>query len=79
MSNYPQPPPSYTTGKSAYISSDEDIEQPLLGGSPRAGPSGGPIYDQPAHGDVPDDFKVLHPATPGICFLLTCYLVWRDC
>jgi len=56
MSNYPQPPPSYSTSKPAYVASDDE---PLLGGqgSPRAGPSGGGIYNQPAFGDVPDDFK----------------------
>jgi len=34
---------------------EREAQQPLLGGSSRNGPGG--IYDQPAHGDVPDDFK----------------------
>jgi hypothetical protein len=56
MTTYPQPPPSYSTGKPAYVASDD---APLLGGrgSPPAGPSAGGIYNQPAFGDVPDDFK----------------------
>ena len=59
MSNYPQPPPSYSPTKPAY-GSTEDNREPLLGGrfSPEPGPSAGGIYNQPRLGDVPDDFKV---------------------
>ena len=59
MSNYPQPPPSYSPTKPAY-GSTEDNREPLLGGrfSPQPGPSTGGIYNQPRLGDVPDDFKV---------------------
>jgi len=59
MSNYPQPPPSYSTGKPTHISSNENLQEPLLGGrsSPRPEASRSAFYDQPAHGDVPDDFK----------------------
>ncbi|KAF4598069.1 hypothetical protein EYR38_006463 [Pleurotus pulmonarius] len=51
MSQYPVPPPSYgsTPAKPNYR---DDVNEPLLGG-----PSGSAIYDQPAPGDVPDDFK----------------------
>ncbi|KAF8624942.1 hypothetical protein AX17_006968 [Amanita inopinata Kibby_2008] len=58
MSNhYPVPPPSYgasgSTPKQHNIS-DYGAQEPLLGG-PSTGPGG--VYDQPAHGDLPDDFK----------------------
>jgi len=58
MSNHPQPPPSYSTSKPAY-GSTEDTREPLLGGrrSPQPGSSAGGIYNQPHFGDVPDDFK----------------------
>jgi hypothetical protein len=57
MSQYPVPPPSYGTQKpSNNYFEEREAQQPLLGGSSRNGPGG--IYDQPAHGDVPDDFKV---------------------
>jgi len=58
MSNYPQPPPQYSSTKSTQ---NNEAAEPLLGRStsPRPGPShgGGAFYDQPAFGDVPDDFK----------------------
>lgn len=56
MSQYPAPPPSYGSGPSSKPYQD-NATSPLLG-SPRlsAGPSNG-IYDQPAEGDLPDDFK----------------------
>lgn len=53
---FPVPPPSYQaagTSKSPLIPTD--ATEPLLG-HPRS--SGGPIYDQPEAGDLPDDFKV---------------------
>ena len=61
MSNYSQPPPSYSPSKPSYGSA-EDYREPLLGGrqSPQPGPSAGGIYNQPRVGDVPDDFKVSH-------------------
>ncbi|EMD37324.1 hypothetical protein CERSUDRAFT_65023 [Gelatoporia subvermispora B] len=56
--NYTQAPPPYqgSPGKVSSVSQEDEAAQPLLG-SPRAGPSAGGIYDQPAFGDVPDDFK----------------------
>ncbi|PPQ98710.1 hypothetical protein CVT24_003418 [Panaeolus cyanescens] len=58
MSNYPVPPPTYAQGSQApktnYHSTDEAAE-PLLGSSSRGGAGG--FYDQPAQGDLPDDFK----------------------
>jgi len=57
MSQYPVPPPSYGTApkpNNNYFD-ERDSQQPLLGSSSRAG--AGAFYDQPAHGDVPDDFK----------------------
>ncbi|KAF7793967.1 hypothetical protein EIP86_005091 [Pleurotus ostreatoroseus] len=55
-SNYTVPPPSYSgpTNKLSSVPPEEEATQPLL--SPRVGPSSA-IYDQPEHGDVPDDFK----------------------
>ncbi|KAI0063489.1 UPF0005-domain-containing protein [Artomyces pyxidatus] len=59
MSQYPVPPPSYgatTPSPKTPVASDES-GHPLL--SPRytdAGPSSG-IYNQPAPGELPDDFK----------------------
>ncbi|TFK44314.1 inhibitor of apoptosis-promoting Bax1-domain-containing protein [Crucibulum laeve] len=59
MSQYTVPPPAYGPGssspKSNYRSTDNESREPLLG-SPRASGSGA-IYDQPAHDDLPDDFK----------------------
>ncbi|OBZ70867.1 Bax inhibitor 1 [Grifola frondosa] len=58
-SNYTTAPPPYqgSPGKLSAVPPEDDAAQPLLG-SPRAGPSAGAaIYDQPALGDVPDDFK----------------------
>lgn len=68
MSNYPQPPPSYSPTKPAY-GSTEDNREPLLGGrfSPEPGPSAGGIYNQPRFGDVPDDFKVSCRIGPFDC------------
>lgn len=67
MSNYPQPPPSYSPSKPAYGSTEENRE-PLLGGrgSPQPGPSTGGIYNQPHFGDVPDDFKVSAEPAPSV-------------
>jgi hypothetical protein len=55
MSQYPAPPPSYGSAPAPKPYRDDDDSSPLLGA--RAGPSNG-IYDQPAEGDLPDDFKV---------------------
>jgi len=61
MSHYPRPPPSYgaTPASHKYFGSGQEASaEPLLGDSrPQAGPSHGAIYDQPAHDDLPDDFK----------------------
>jgi len=57
MSQYPVPPPSYGSTSPKSPSSprwgNREAQEPLLGSSSR----GGAIYDQPAHGDLPDDFK----------------------
>ncbi|RDB25230.1 Bax inhibitor 1 [Hypsizygus marmoreus] len=61
MSQYPVPPPSYGTGGAARkptnnnFIDDSEAQEPLLAGSSSSRP--GAIYDQPAHGDLPDDFK----------------------
>lgn len=56
MSRYPAPPPSYGSSPAQKPYRD-DASDPLLG-NPRspAGPSNG-FYDQPAEGDLPEDFK----------------------
>lgn len=60
MSHYTAAPPSYQTApnfKPSYSSPGDEVREPLLG-SPRGGPSSGNgIFDQPAQGDLPDDFK----------------------
>jgi len=57
-SNYTTAPPPYqgSPGKLSSVPPEDDAAQPLLG-SPRAGPSAGGIFDQPAFDDIPDDFK----------------------
>jgi hypothetical protein len=57
MSQYPAPPPSYGSGPAPKSYRDDDATSPLLGARSEAGPSNG-IYNQPAEGDLPDDFKV---------------------
>ncbi|PFH47830.1 hypothetical protein AMATHDRAFT_151176 [Amanita thiersii Skay4041] len=52
---YPVPPPSYGAASPISKPGNYADQEPLLGGSPNASPSG--IYNQPAHGDLPDDFK----------------------
>ncbi|KAI0355608.1 UPF0005-domain-containing protein [Trametes cingulata] len=57
--SYANPPPPYpgNVGKLSSVPPEDEAAQPLLG-SPVAGTSAaGGIYDQPALGDVPDDFK----------------------
>ena len=61
MSQYPAPPPTYQPTSPAPNNKYYDASSPLLG-SPRSqsaqGPSGtNGFYDQPAEGDLPDDFK----------------------
>lgn len=62
MSNYPVPPPAYgpagSPKRANYQAVDDEAREPLLA-STSAG--GGGIYDQPAQGDLPDDFKVNSP------------------
>jgi len=64
MSQYPVPPPTYgsagTTPKpnNNYFN-EHNAQEPLLGSSSRNG-----FYDQPAQGDVPDDFKVFQRSAP---------------
>ena len=64
MSQYPVSPPSYGSAanpgpkpNNKYFDEREG-QEPLLGNSSRSGAGG--FYDQPAHDDVPDDFKVCH-------------------
>lgn len=70
MSQYPVPPPTYgsaaSSPKSTNVWSDREAHDPLLGSSSRGA---GGIYDQPAHGDLPDDFKV-----PGYLHILFPFL-----
>ncbi|KAI0786699.1 inhibitor of apoptosis-promoting Bax1-domain-containing protein [Abortiporus biennis] len=57
-SNYTAPPPAYRDDPQNKLSSvppEDEAARPLL--SPTAGPSAGGFYDQPAEGDLPDDFK----------------------
>ena len=58
--SHANPPPPYpgNVGKLSAVPPEDEAAQPLLG-SPVAGTSAaGGIYNQPALGDVPDDFKV---------------------
>ncbi|KAI0032109.1 UPF0005-domain-containing protein [Vararia minispora EC-137] len=59
MSDYPVPPPSYgTTVPSPKRSNLTEDAEPLLASERYAGPSSAnAIYQQPAFGDIPDDFK----------------------
>ena len=73
MSNYPVSPPSYGSAaaqgpkpNNKYFDEREG-QEPLLASSSRNGAGG--IYDQPAHDDVPDDFKVLTPSPTFISIL----------
>ncbi|KAF7782226.1 hypothetical protein Agabi119p4_1602 [Agaricus bisporus var. burnettii] len=52
--SYPVPPPSYGTTNAQQA--EDDHGEPLLANSSRAAAGGG-IYNQPAAGDIPDDFK----------------------
>ncbi|KAG6831766.1 hypothetical protein H0H92_007918 [Tricholoma furcatifolium] len=53
---YPIPPPSYgTTNPTNNNFFDREAEQPLLAGVGSS--SGGGYFNQPAQGDLPDDFK----------------------
>ncbi|KAI0769764.1 UPF0005-domain-containing protein [Trametes elegans] len=57
--SHANPPPPYpgNVGKLSAVPPEDEAAQPLLG-SPVAGTSAaGGIYNQPALGDVPDDFK----------------------
>ncbi len=60
MSNYPVPPPGY--GSTNAQQGRSEVHEPLLGGSSRD-ESGG-FYNQPAPGELPDDFKA--------CLVLRC-------
>ncbi|KAH7888935.1 UPF0005-domain-containing protein [Phlebopus sp. FC_14] len=54
-SQYPVPPPSYQpSGSTSKPTIPHDDSEPLLG---RTRSPGGGFYDQPAHGELPDDFK----------------------
>ena len=61
MSHYPAPPPTYqATGPAPNNKPrrDYDTSSPLLGSPSVQSPSGSNgFYDQPAEGDLPDDFK----------------------
>jgi len=54
MSNYSVPPPSYGTTNGRR--DERDSQDPLLAQSSTGGFGG--FYDQPAPGELPDDFKV---------------------
>jgi len=56
MSQYPVPPPSYGSAGVKHNSDNNNrgAREPLISG-PSSGPGG--YYDQPAQGDLPDDFK----------------------
>ena len=77
MNNYPVEPPSYEAARPANankygsIPHDEEAGRPLL--SPTAGPSSGAggYFDEPAAGDLPDDFKVSIPSAKCSCLLTT--------
>jgi hypothetical protein len=77
MSQYTVPPPNYrpASPKNNYRSVDDDARSPLLG---NASGSGG-FYDQPAPGELPDDFKVC--SLQGISLLtgFNFLIVWRLC
>lgn len=53
MSSYPVPPPGYGTTNAQQ--GRNEVHEPLLGRSSRDEPGG--FYDQPAPGELPDDFK----------------------
>ncbi|KAF5351712.1 hypothetical protein D9756_007659 [Leucocoprinus leucothites] len=55
MSSYPVPPPSY--GAADGRRGANESQEPLISESSRGGGFGG-FYDQPASGELPDDFKV---------------------
>jgi len=58
--SYPVPPPSYRASGSTPKPArnvELDDQEPLLGGGARPASPGG-IYEQPAPGELPDDFKV---------------------
>lgn len=83
MSQYPVPPPSY--GASGVSKPTEPESEPLL--SPRplsptgsAQASGSAFYDQPAAGDLPDDFKVGRIHTYTTCLVIDCSFleVWNN-
>jgi len=60
MSQYPRPPPSYGTAPppNKYHSRGQDPSaDPLLGDISHQAGTSNSIYNQPAHGDIPDDFK----------------------
>lgn len=74
MSQYPIPPPSYGSTSP----SPKYPNQPIYSGTSyhdQPGSSAG-IYNQPAEGDIPDDFKVGPLLSTRLMRLLTLWIVW---
>jgi len=74
MSNYLIPPPSYGTTDGR--KNGRDSQEPLVAQSSTGG--SGSFYDQPAPGELPDDFKVRTPYI-GTVRDLTIVKVWCQC
>lgn len=77
MSQYTVPPPNYrpASPKNNYRAVDDDARSPLLG---NASGSGG-FYNQPAPGELPDDFKVCDHQPLSLRHNSTLLIVWRLC
>jgi len=78
--SYPIPPPSYGSTSPSPKSPNAQIYSGIRY-QDQPGPSAG-IYNQPAPGDLPDDFKVrfIRSHWPGAFFDLLCSMVspsWR--
>ena len=77
MNQYPIPPPSYGSTSPPPKSPNLPI---YSGGSYRDEPgSSAGIYNQPAPGDLPDDFKVSLPLFTRLMSPLTLWIVWCHC
>ncbi len=74
MSQYPIPPPSYGSTSPSPKSPNAQVYSGIRY-QDEPGPSAG-IYNQPAPGDLPDDFKVCLPRFNDSVPSLTSYVVW---